>query len=100
MEVLCTLPCGGRRREDNGRQVWDRGASVIEMQADFMVSKADLRAALDRLAKTWMVRTGNVAPVNLSNGTTVRGGHCAFVEPFGWNRVQWDCLAYLLKHGE
>jgi hypothetical protein len=94
MEVLACLPCGGSRHEDNGRQVWDRGASIVEMQQDFMVSKAVMRACLGRLKKRWGVRTGNVAPVNLLNGGKVRGGHCAFVEPLAWLRVQKACEAY------
>ena len=95
MELLCCLPCGGTRHEDNSRQLWDRGASVVEMQKDFCVERTPMRACLKRLAKRWGVLTGTIAPVNLPNGTKIPGGHCAFVGVADWPRVEAACEAYL-----
>lgn len=95
MEVLCTLPCGGNHTDYNGRRVWDRGANIVEMQRDFVVGKNEVRAALDSLAKNYAVKTGTLAPFG-----KLRGGHCAFIEPFGWERVQRACEAYLALCGD
>ncbi len=100
MEMLCTVPCGGGRRNDNGRQVWARGASLVEMGKDFHVPTDSIRAVLKELATQYAIRTGNVAPVMLPTGQWVRGGCCAFVEPHDWERVESVCEAYQAEYGD
>ncbi len=98
MEVLSTLPPGGRRRYDNARQVWERGASLVEMGRDFNVPTDSIRMVLKELAIQYAVRTGIVAPVMLPTGEWVRGGHCAFVEARDWPRVRAVCEAYQAEY--
>ncbi len=45
------------------------------------------------LAVMYAVKTGTVSPVG---GT--RGGHCAFIEPRDWERVQRVCEAYQAEY--
>ena len=98
LEVLCTLPCGGQRRYDNSRQVWDRGASLVELGRDFDVPTDSIRVIVKELGTQYAVRTGTVAPVLLPTGEWVRGGHCAFVDPAGWDQVQAACEAYQAEY--
>lgn len=106
MEILCSLPCGGGHGEYNGRTTWQRGVSIVELARDFFMTTAYVRKVLRELGERHTieaagkrhgepaVRTGNVAPVMLPNGKKLRGGHCAFVDPAGWDQVQAACEAY------
>ncbi len=99
MEILSTLPPGGNRRYDNSRQVWERGASLVELGKDFGLSTDSIRVIVKELGALYAVRTGNVAPVMLPTGQWIRGGHCAFIEAVDcddprWAHVQQVCEDY------
>lgn len=100
MELLCTLPVGGDHADHNGRTVWERGASIVDLAKDFYMTTDSIRIVLKELAGKYGVHTGIVAPVMLPNGKRVRGGHCAFVEPAGWDAAQAACEAYLAGYKE
>ncbi len=105
MEILSTLPPGGNRRYDNSRQVWERGASLVELGKDFGVPTDSIRTVVKELASQYAVRTGNVAPVMLPTGQWVRGGHCAFIEAVDlddsrWQRVRQACEAYQAEYDD
>jgi hypothetical protein len=94
MEILCTLPCGGGHGNHNGRTTWQRGVSIVSLAKDFQMATDSIRAVLKELAGSYQVRTGIVAPVTLPNGEQLRGGHCAFVDPAGWEYARAACEAY------